>query len=420
VKHLLIILSFLLLSSHLFGQSQRPETIILPVSAMGEVSDTRKQILQNSLEENLKNYFMLISVDRFERAQEKAFEEMNYEECTEERCIILIQEMLQVENVFSLQVIVEGNDTQLSLSWRNLDEKKKATDVCRNCDSFELNNRITTLVDKLVSESPIKQESSLSIEEMRQKLKEEDERLAKEKQEREQKKRKEEERLIKEKEQRLAKIKAEEEKKGRKEKVVQLKEKKEKGIYFEKFYPNRKFTLIIAYTSSRIDFEPISDNSTWNVSEVDFGGFNIGFKYYFINNISIDGSFSQKSLSSTTFQNLEHIPSSQSGSFTDTNIGVNYHWYHDSLDLFTGGGITNYTYSSNFQDSSGINYELNSSKTGSHINLGFDYNYMNNFSINFEMLLIFVSDHEVSFTNNPNKHTTDGPTFFRIGMGYNL
>jgi hypothetical protein len=32
MKHLLILISFLLLSSPLFGQSERPETIIVPVS----------------------------------------------------------------------------------------------------------------------------------------------------------------------------------------------------------------------------------------------------------------------------------------------------------------------------------------------------------------------------------------------------
>ena len=59
---------------------------------------------------------------------------------------MLIQKMLQVENVFHLQVIREGQDTQLSLSWRTLDEKKKETDVCRNCDTFEINDRIERLI----------------------------------------------------------------------------------------------------------------------------------------------------------------------------------------------------------------------------------------------------------------------------------
>ena len=50
----------------------------------------------NSHQEIWKKYFNIISQERFEKAQEKAFEELDYEECTEDRCIMLIQEMLQV------------------------------------------------------------------------------------------------------------------------------------------------------------------------------------------------------------------------------------------------------------------------------------------------------------------------------------
>ena len=54
VKHSLIILiSLLLLSSPLFGQSNRPETIIVPVSGIGDVSNTRKLILENTLTNEL-------------------------------------------------------------------------------------------------------------------------------------------------------------------------------------------------------------------------------------------------------------------------------------------------------------------------------------------------------------------------------
>ena len=45
MKHLLIILSFLLLSSPVIGQSERPETIIIPVSGIGDVSNTRKHLM---------------------------------------------------------------------------------------------------------------------------------------------------------------------------------------------------------------------------------------------------------------------------------------------------------------------------------------------------------------------------------------
>ena len=70
MKHLLILLSFLFLSSPLFGQFERPETIIIPVSSMGDVSDTRKQILQNTLEDELKKYFMITPQVKYEQVLE--------------------------------------------------------------------------------------------------------------------------------------------------------------------------------------------------------------------------------------------------------------------------------------------------------------------------------------------------------------
>ena len=76
MKHILILLSFLLLSFPLFGQSERSETIIVPVSSMGDVSDTRKQILQNTLEYELKTHFRPAPQQKYEEVQEKVFEEL--------------------------------------------------------------------------------------------------------------------------------------------------------------------------------------------------------------------------------------------------------------------------------------------------------------------------------------------------------
>ena len=82
MKPLILILSFLLISLPSLGQSsERPETIIIPVSSLGEVSEVRKQILQNTLEDELKSHFRLISQERFEEVQEKVFEELEYDEC---------------------------------------------------------------------------------------------------------------------------------------------------------------------------------------------------------------------------------------------------------------------------------------------------------------------------------------------------
>ena len=150
MRHLLIILSLLLLSSFLFGQSERPETIIVPVSSLGDVSDTRKQILQNTLTQELSNHFQILSQDRFEQVQEQVFNELEYEECTEDQCIMRIQEILQIENTFHLEMISEEGDTQLNLKWINLDEKRNRENYCEGCKTKELRKRVVGLVEELV------------------------------------------------------------------------------------------------------------------------------------------------------------------------------------------------------------------------------------------------------------------------------
>ena len=114
-------------------------------------------ILQNTLTQELSRHYQILPQDQFERVQEKVFEELDYEECTEDQCIILIQEMLQIENVFNLQVIGEEGDTQLNLKWMNLDEKRNREDYCEGCKTKELRKRVKELVGQLVGLNESKQ-----------------------------------------------------------------------------------------------------------------------------------------------------------------------------------------------------------------------------------------------------------------------
>ena len=136
---LTLFLSFLLLTSSVFGQSERPQTIIVPTGSIGEISEARKKILEKTLESKLDDYFDIVPKQLFEEAQEKAFEELDYEECTEDQCIMMIQEMLQVENAFQLVLISEEGDTQISVTWNDLDKKGLKKNIVRgarqrNCE----------------------------------------------------------------------------------------------------------------------------------------------------------------------------------------------------------------------------------------------------------------------------------------------
>ena len=131
---------------------QKPESIVVPVAILGEVSDIRRKILQNTLNETISTKFRIVPQERFEQAQEQAFLELDYEECTEDQCIMLIQEMLQVEHLFQLEVIAEGKMIQLSLKLATIYEKKNKTDLCENCTTRQLVDRLRQLTLSLLAE----------------------------------------------------------------------------------------------------------------------------------------------------------------------------------------------------------------------------------------------------------------------------
>ena len=54
-------------------------------------------IITNKFIDDLSSDYDLVSQEEYEKAEEQAFQELDYEECTEDQCIMLIQEMLQVD-----------------------------------------------------------------------------------------------------------------------------------------------------------------------------------------------------------------------------------------------------------------------------------------------------------------------------------
>ena len=127
MKHLLIILSFLLLSSPVIGQSGKPLGVVLPPTVMGNVSNSRKQILLNTLDEEVSKYFDVSPSTNDGSGK-----------------------LPVVSDVFQLQIIEEDGDTQLSLRWTSGDNRRVETQYCEGCKTFKLNGKLEELVKKLV------------------------------------------------------------------------------------------------------------------------------------------------------------------------------------------------------------------------------------------------------------------------------
>ena len=145
-----VFLTVFLFSLPVFSQLEKPQTIIVPTGSLGDITEVRKKMLEKTLESALDDHFAIVPKDLFEEAQEKAFEELDYEECTEDQCVMKIQEILQVENSFKMQLIMDGQDTQMSITWNNQEEKRVEEDYCEGCKTKELRNMIGGLVEKLV------------------------------------------------------------------------------------------------------------------------------------------------------------------------------------------------------------------------------------------------------------------------------
>jgi len=159
-----LLLSWLLLVSGTASLSAQEPAALSPMGVLGNFSESEKQIIFNSLKESLSIHYALASQKSFEQAQEQAFDELEAEECTENQCFALIQQILQVENLFIFNMTREGTYTQLTLTRVNLDNQRTVrTALCQDCNLGELNSKIAGLVQgiagnvaPILSAAPVK------------------------------------------------------------------------------------------------------------------------------------------------------------------------------------------------------------------------------------------------------------------------
>lgn len=149
ILHRLLLLLFSLLASFPLAAQERPRAALAPVGSL-DVPTAQQVILFNRFQDRLSTRYDLVSQSDFASAQDEVFTSLTAEECTEENCIGLIQELLQVEDYFHLQLVRSGQDTQLTLTAVDLDKRQMRSEYCESCDQRELNHRLDTLITSLL------------------------------------------------------------------------------------------------------------------------------------------------------------------------------------------------------------------------------------------------------------------------------
>ena len=122
-----------------------------PLTALGKgIKTTEKAIIMNTFRDNLSRFYQLRSQKEFNDAARKFFEETEAELCTEERCIQSVQEALQLDRIFNLSIIREGDLTQISIGLTRGEDKFLKEASCLKCSIPQMQQRLEQLVVAVV------------------------------------------------------------------------------------------------------------------------------------------------------------------------------------------------------------------------------------------------------------------------------
>ncbi|MBU3916119.1 hypothetical protein KKA14_11345, partial [bacterium] len=149
-RYFLILLISLLFP--LFLQAAKPDAALKPVSVLGEISESQEVMIYNQLQSQLSQNYKLVPKSVYEKAMEKVAEEMESDQCTPEHCVRAIQDILQVDRLFTVMIIEDDSITQLTLELVRKEGKLVKSDTCKNCGIETLLSKIKTLTAAIMAD----------------------------------------------------------------------------------------------------------------------------------------------------------------------------------------------------------------------------------------------------------------------------
>lgn len=126
-------MAFIFSSSTLCAQI-KPTAMLLPIYFVDLDKKSLQGSLNNFVKTELSDYYDLKSEKEVEQARDAAVDQISSENCTEEACVKVMGELLDVEYTFSLEIIDTGEGWDLSVVRQDMDGvTSRRNELCNEC-----------------------------------------------------------------------------------------------------------------------------------------------------------------------------------------------------------------------------------------------------------------------------------------------
>jgi hypothetical protein len=132
-KFFVLCVAIIFSSSSLCAQL-KPEAMLLPIYFVDLDKNSVQGSLNNFVKTELSNYYILKSEKEVEQARDAAADQISSENCTEEACVKVMGELLDVDYTFSMEIIDTGEGWDLSVVRQHIDGvTSRRNELCDEC-----------------------------------------------------------------------------------------------------------------------------------------------------------------------------------------------------------------------------------------------------------------------------------------------
>ena len=148
-KYLLPGLAWLFLAFPLQAQI-KPTAMLLPIYFVDLDKKGMQGSLNNHVQTELSVYYELKSEKEVEQARDAAVDRLSSENCTEEACVKVMGELLDVEYTFSLEIIDTGEGWDLTAVRQDVDSvTSRRNELCKNCSLSKARKTLSGMLTAL-------------------------------------------------------------------------------------------------------------------------------------------------------------------------------------------------------------------------------------------------------------------------------